>query len=168
MNIVLIGFMGSGKSAVGQTLAKKLKLDYLDTDELIENLEKKKIKEIFAEKGEPYFRELETHVAGTLEEFDNLVISTGGGMVLKEENVKALKKVGPLVLLWAEPVTIYQRIRYDGNRPLLKVRDPLAEIKRILEERRPVYQQAADHVVNTENMDVEQVTEEIEQWLKSK
>ncbi len=168
MNIILIGFMGSGKSAVGHRLARELKMDYLDTDELIEKTEKMSINDIFAQKGEPYFRDLETEVVRTLSDYDNFVISTGGGMVLREENVRMLKGIGPLVLLWAEPDTVYQRVREHEHRPLLNVPDPKAEIKRILESRTPVYKRVADHVVNTSKLNVDECVEEITEWLRSR
>ncbi|MBU1027363.1 MAG: shikimate kinase [Candidatus Margulisbacteria bacterium] len=168
MNIILIGFMGSGKSAVGHLLANQLKMDYLDADELIEKTEKMPINDIFAKKGEPYFRELESQVIKTLQDYDNFVISTGGGMVLRQENVKLLKEVGPLVLLWAEPNVIYQRIKNEKHRPLLKVKVPRAEIYKILEQRESIYRQAADFEVDTCKLSVEEVSSKIITWLKSK
>jgi shikimate kinase len=168
MNIILIGFMGAGKSAVGHRLASELGMDYLDCDELIEKSAGMSISEIFAQKGEERFRELETAALKTLQDYDDFVISTGGGMVLREENVRLLKEIGPLVLLWAEPDVVYQRVKQETHRPLLKVADPKAEIKKILAKRRPVYERVADHLVNTSMMSIEQATEEIKQWLRSK
>jgi shikimate kinase len=168
MNIVLIGFMGSGKTAVGHRLARELKMDHLDTDELIEKTEKMSINDIFAQKGEPYFRDLETEVVKTLADYDNFVIATGGGMVLREENVRMLKGIGPLVLLWADPDTVYQRVKKHGHRPLLNVPDPQAEIKKILDGRAPVYRRVADHVVNTSKLNVDACVEEIMEWLRSR
>ncbi|MFC1510839.1 shikimate kinase [Candidatus Margulisiibacteriota bacterium] len=168
MNIVFIGFMGSGKSAVGHRLAQELGLDYLDTDELIVSTEKMSINDVFAKKGEQYFRDLETRVVKTLQDYDNFVIATGGGMVLRQENVKMLKEIGPLVLLWAEPPVIFERVKNDKQRPLLKVADPLAEIKKILDVRRPIYEQAADFKVETGSLSVAEVTERVKQWIKSK
>ena len=168
MNIILIGFMGSGKSAVGQKLAKELTLDYLDTDQLIEKTEKMSINEIFTRKGESSFRDLETNVIKTLRDYDNFVISTGGGMVLRPENVKMLKEIGLLVLLWAEPEVIYQRVKSETRRPLLKVADPLAEINKILGQRGPIYSQVADHKVDTSKLSVEAIVAEVKEWLESK
>ncbi|MFH1361047.1 MAG: shikimate kinase [bacterium] len=168
MNIILIGFMGAGKTAVGQKLAAELAMDYLDTDELIEKTEQKTISEIFANDGEERFRELETRVVKTLGEYDNFIISTGGGIVLRPENVAGLKKAGPLVLLWAEPEVIYERVRAEYHRPLLKVSEPLAEIKKILNDRAKTYHQVADLKIDTSELNVSQVTEEIKQWLKSR
>ncbi|MFH1684441.1 MAG: shikimate kinase [Candidatus Margulisiibacteriota bacterium] len=168
MNIILIGFMGSGKSAVGHQLAKDLQMDYLDCDELIEKTEKMSINDIFAKKGEPYFRDLETEVIKTLGEYDNFVLATGGGMVLREENVKMLKEIGPLVLLWANPETVYQRVKKETQRPLLNVPDPLAEIKKILDKRTPVYDRVADFKVDTSKLDVAECVKGISKWLKSR
>ena len=84
MNIILIGFMGAGKSAVGKFLARELSMDYLDCDELVEKTAQMSINDIFAKKGEPYFRNLETEIIKTLQDYDNFVISTGGGMVLRD------------------------------------------------------------------------------------
>ena len=168
MNIILIGFMGSGKSAIGHQLAKELGLNYLDADELIEKTEKISINRIFAEKGEPYFRDLETEVIKNLEDYDDFVISTGGGMVLRPENVKMLKGIGPLVLLWADPDSVYQRVKSETHRPLLNVPDPVAEIKKILDYRTPIYNKVADLKVDTSKLNVEEAVSKIIQWLKSK
>ena len=168
MNIVLIGFMGSGKSAIGHELAKELDMNYLDTDELIEKAEKISINDIFAKKGEPYFRDLETGVIKTLGDYDNFVISTGGGMVLREENVKMLREIGPLVLLWANPEAVYARVKSETHRPLLNVPDPRAEIKKILDSRTPIYNRVADHKVDTSKLDVDECVKGIMEWLKSR
>ncbi len=165
MNIILIGFMGVGKSAIGHALARELKMDYLDTDELIEKTEKISINDIFAKKGEPYFRDLEAEVIKTLENYDNFVISTGGGMVLREENVKMLKEIGPLVLLWADPEVVYQRVKRETHRPLLNVQDPRAEIKKILDYRTPIYNRVADLKVDTSKLDVEECVKEIVKFV---
>ena len=160
--------MGVGKTVVGKKLAKQLGLKYIDTDDLIEKMKKRSIKDIFKKKGEPYFRDLETEVLKTLQEYDNFVISTGGGIVMREENVKILKGIGPLVLLWAEPEVVYERIKEEKQRPLLQVPDPREEINKILARRKPVYQGAADFMADTSSLKVEEAVKEIVQWLKSK
>ncbi|MDD5383102.1 MAG: shikimate kinase, partial [Candidatus Margulisbacteria bacterium] len=154
--------------AVGQELARVLGMNYLDTDELIEKTEKLSINDIFARHGETYFRELETKVIKTLQEHDNFVISTGGGIVLRPENVKMLKAIGPLVLLWADPETVYDRMKKETQRPLLKVEDPKAEIKNILDKRTPVYDRAADYKIDTSRMTVEEAVNGVVKWLKLK
>ena len=166
MNIILIGFMGSGKSAVGHLLAEKMGMQYLDCDELIVQAEKMPITAIFTLKGEKYFRDLETEVIKTLADYDNFVIASGGGMVLRAENVKMLKGIGPLVLLWAEPEVIYTRIQYQTHRPLLQVPDPKAEIETRLMERKPLYETAADYVLNTSKLSVSDSADRIIQWIK--
>ncbi len=168
MNIILIGFMGTGKTAVGKLLAAELKLDYLDTDELIERTEKRSISEIFKRDGEEAFRRLETGVLKTLQDYDNFVLSTGGGMVLRDENVALLKPLGPVVLLRAPAEVIYRRIKGERHRPLLDVADPLAEIRKILAYREPFYDRAADHTVETEALTPEGVAKEISAWLRSR
>ncbi|MFH1826381.1 MAG: shikimate kinase [bacterium] len=161
MNIILIGFMGSGKSAVGHELAQELGLHYVDTDEIIAKTEKMSINDIFSQKGEAHFRYLETEVVKTLQDYENFVIATGGGMVLRPENVKMLKEIGPLVLLWAEPEVIFNRIKHEEHRPLLRVADPLAEIKVILGRRVQIYREAADHVVDTSKLSVKEVVHQV-------
>jgi shikimate kinase len=168
VNIILIGFMGVGKSAVGRLLAKELKMSFLDTDELIEKTEGRTITEIFKTEGEEYFRNLETEVLETLQDYDNFVLSTGGGMVLREENVSLLKAMGPLILLWAPPEVVWERVKNETHRPLLNVPDPQAEIKKILEFRTPIYEKVADFKVDTSNKSEERVAQEILTWLKSK
>jgi shikimate kinase len=166
MNIVLIGFMGAGKTVVGQALARDLGYNYLDTDELIEQTEKRSITEIFARDGEEHFRDLETEVLKTLQDYDGFVLATGGGMVMRPENAALLKTLGPVVLLWADPAVLYERVRNERHRPLLKVADPLAEIRQRLADREPHYRQAADETVNTAGKEPAEIAEEIKKWLK--
>jgi shikimate kinase len=168
MNIILIGFMGTGKSVVGHLLASELKLDYLDTDQLIEQAEGRSITEIFESDGEGYFRGVETEVLETLQDYDNFVLSTGGGVALKAENVALLKTIGPVILLKAEPGIIFERIKGETHRPLLDVPDPQAEIAARLADREPYYNNAADHAVDTSSLTPEGVAKEISEWLRSK
>jgi shikimate kinase len=168
MNIILIGFMGVGKSSVGRLLASELNLSFLDTDELIEQTEGRTISEIFRVEGEEHFRKLETEVLETLQDYDNFVLSTGGGIVLKQENVAQLKTMGAVILLTADPAAIYGRIKLETHRPLLQTADPQAEISKILERRRPFYAQAAEHTVDTSLAAPGAVAKEIITWLRSK
>ncbi|MCU0641415.1 MAG: shikimate kinase [Candidatus Margulisbacteria bacterium] len=168
MNIILIGFMGAGKSAVGQLLARDLGYNYLDTDTLIEQTEKRSVSAIFAAEGEAHFRDLESEVLKTLQDYDGFVLSTGGGMVLRAENISLLKSLGKVILLWADPATLYERVKNETHRPLLKVDDPLAEIKKRLTDREPNYRAAADETINTAGQEPAEIVEEIKQWLKSK
>ena len=160
--------MGVGKSEVGHRLASELGLNFLDTDELIEKTEDRNIAEIFKIDGEGYFRKLETEVLKTLQDYDNYVLSTGGGIILREENVALLKSMGPVIWLWAEPEIVYERIKNETHRPLLRVADPKAEINKILDFRMPIYARVADLKVDTEKLNPEGVAQEIIRWLKSR
>jgi len=164
MNIVLTGFMGTGKSGIGKRLAKKLGMSYLDTDELIEEREKDSISAIFKKKGEEYFRRLETKVVKEVALLDNFVISTGGGVVLKEGNIRLLKKNAFIVCLFASPEVILKRTKGDDNRPLLGVNNQKKRIEELLALRKPYYEKA-DFSVDTSALDSEGVVEEIIEFL---
>lgn len=164
-NIILIGFMGAGKTVVGQKVAQELGLKFVDADEEIEKTAGVAISEIFSKKGEACFRDLETKVLESLRDSTNLVLATGGGMVLRPENVKMLKQLGSLVLLWAEPSVIFERIINETHRPLLKVSDPKVEIAKIINYRQPIYQQAADFVVDTSGLGVDEVAEKVVNYI---
>ena len=153
--------MGSGKTEVGQRLAANLNWNFIDTDTIIEKAEKMSIADIFAKRGEQYFRDLETKTVATLQNYHNFVISCGGGMVLKKVNVDGLKKVGPLILLAVDSKTVVARLKGVTNRPLINVADPTSKINEILKERTPIYNAAADFVVDTTNLSVDQVVHEI-------
>lgn len=144
-NIVLVGFMGSGKSSVGKILGKLLKRPVVDIDRRIEEREKRKISEIFEKDGEAFFRSLEKEAIRETAAQEGRVITTGGGAVLDPENVSALKEKGCLVALSAEPETILRRVRNSRRRPLLKGDDLLSEIRRLLEIRKPYYELADFH-----------------------
>jgi len=138
-NIVLTGFMGSGKSVVGKLLAEKIGFTYLDVDKHIEEEMGLSITDIFAQKGEPYFRTLETKMIKKVSKMDSLVVSTGGGAVLNPENMSMLESTGVIVCLRAKAETIFERIKNDTNRPLLKVEDPMLKIRVMLENRNRHY-----------------------------
>lgn len=165
-NIILIGFMGSGKSEVGIKLAKELKMNFIDTDDLIEKAEGKSISSIFKDHGEEHFRNVETNILDTLSDYDNFVISTGGGIVLRKENVNKLKKLGPLVLLTAKTDVIIQRLKGVKNRPLLDVPDPKKKINEILEYRNPIYEGVADYKVDTSDANIDGATKKIIKHVK--
>lgn len=159
--------MGVGKSEVGRALAGKLKLNLLDTDELIEKTEGRKISDIFAKEGEGHFRELETEVLKTLADYDNFVLSTGGGIVLKDENVELLKTLGPLILLTAREEVILDRVKSTEDRPLLSG-DKAQKIKEILSTRNPIYNKVADFTVETSDITPETAADRIIEYVKSK
>ncbi|OQX54360.1 MAG: hypothetical protein B5M48_01145 [Candidatus Omnitrophica bacterium 4484_213] len=156
MNIILVGFMGTGKTVVGKELAKILKTRFIDVDDLIEQKEGRKISRIFEEDGEEYFRNCEYKMIKRISRLDNCVISPGGGAVLEFENVLNLKKNGIIVCLTALPDVIWKRVKKNKNRPLLKVKNPLKRIKTLLKFRESYYKQA-DIFVDTSKLSVEEV-----------
>jgi len=163
MNIILIGFMGCGKSTIGVRLSYRMKHPYLDTDKYIERVNGCTIKEMFAEKGEAYFRDIETR---TLIEFCNgnlkdHVISTGGGMPIKSENVPLLKKLGVVVWLRISPETVYERLKNDTTRPLLQTEDPLARINELMEQRKSAYESCADVIVDVDGKTPERIMDDV-------
>ncbi len=165
MNIVLIGFRGTGKSTVGRLLAKRLKRDFIDSDKHIEGSTGKTIKSIFEDDGEERFRQIEADTITELSTGDNKVIATGGGAVLRKGNVKNLKDNGFLVLLEATPEIIYSRIAEDKKtvqqRPSLTDKKPLDEINHLLEQREHAYKNASDFTINTSYASCEEIVNEI-------
>ncbi|MBI4335129.1 MAG: shikimate kinase [Candidatus Omnitrophica bacterium] len=159
-NIVLVGFMGTGKSVVGKRLAKALKMRFVSTDDLIEEKQKRPISEIFESSGEPYFRSVESEVVREASDFDNTVIAAGGGVVLNEENMANLRKRGVIICLNAPPEIVYERTKKYKHRPLLNVDDPVAKIKELMEKRRPFYAKA-DYQVDTSDMTVDEVVKKV-------
>jgi shikimate kinase len=159
-NIVLTGFMGTGKTEVSRELARLTGYSQVDVDTEIEKAAGMAIKEIFARFGEPRFREMETEEIKKVSRGKHLVISTGGGAVMKDENMEALRAGGVVVCLWASPETILRRTGSDSTRPLLQVEDPLKRIKELLDLRQPYYERA-DIMVDTEGKSPLQVAEEI-------
>jgi len=134
--------MGVGKSTVGLILAGLLDFEFVDTDRVIETREGRRISDIFAAEGEPHFRDLETNLVREYETRPGLILSTGGGLVVRPENLASLRKHSLIVCLWASPAVIFERVRHQGHRPLLQTPAPLARITELLEQRKPAYQQA--------------------------
>lgn len=155
-NIVLIGFMGSGKTETGKRLAEKLGYTFMDTDSIIEKKMGKSISEIFREDGEEHFRGLEAGVVKELSGKRGCVISTGGGIVVNRENILNLKKDGLMVWLKTSPETIYERVKSEHHRPLLRAEDPLQEINKLLSIREPLYTEA-DLTIETDGLDIEKI-----------
>ena len=141
-SIALTGFMATGKTTIGRMLADRLRMHFVDTDELIEERSGRSIPEIFEERGEGYFRDLETEALAVALSRTGSVISTGGGILLRDENLRALRDAGPVICLSARPETILSRTFGDTDRPLLQVQDPAARIGNLLAERRDCYAQA--------------------------
>ncbi len=159
-NIVLTGFMGTGKTAVGRQLSRLLNMELIDVDTEIERSQGITINEIFKNFGEPRFREIETEMIKKLSGKKNIIISTGGGAVLKQENMDTLRENGIIFCLMAKPETILKRTSHDSNRPLLQVEDPFKRIKELLDYRKPFYEKA-DIIINTENKTPLQIAEEL-------
>jgi shikimate kinase len=159
-NLVLIGFMGAGKTTVGQALAARLGWTTVDCDDLIEARAGKVIAAIFAEQGEGHFRDLESAVTADLQRYEHTVITTGGGVVERPENLAHLRRAGRVIYLRARPETLYARVRGSDHRPLLRVADPEARIRGLLARRTPSYEQA-DRIVDTDDLTVSQVVERI-------
>lgn len=159
-NIALVGFMGTGKTAVARRIAKELCMNYRSTDEIIETREKRPIRDIFAEEGEPYFRKIEKEVVKEVSSMDNAVIATGGGVVLDNENMDNLKKNGIVICFTASAEEILKRTKTYANRPLLNVPDPLRKIKEMLKIRAPYYKKA-DYEIETSGKKLEEVVDEV-------
>ena len=159
MNVVLCGMMGVGKTTVGKCLAQALGLRWVDTDERI--VEKHgEISTIFEQFGEEYFRALETGIVKELVQEDGLVISVGGGLVLKEENVSLLKRNGKILYLRASVETLVGRLTADTTRPLLKTdEESLTErIEKLLTARAPIYEGVADFTVDVDGKTPEEIS----------
>lgn len=164
-NIVLTGFMGAGKSTVGKLLARKMNLNLVDTDEEIEKKTGMSIPEIFEKFGEGKFREIEAEVVKEVSKLSKTIIVTGGGVVLKKENINELRKRGMVVYLHAEPEVVYSRIKEDKSRPLLQSGNPLKRIKELMEFRKPFYKNY-DIKVDTSDLSVEEVVDKIIKSVK--
>jgi shikimate kinase len=147
-NIVLVGFMGSGKSSVGRLLARKLRFQFLDTDRLVEERARMPIPEIFRQHGETYFRERETAVLESLLGKHRHVLATGGGIVTQPRNIELLRQLGLVVLLKADPEEIFRRVSRNKDRPLLQVANPKERVLALMAERQPLYEQAAQFAVD--------------------
>lgn len=158
-NIVLIGFMGSGKSTIGKILSKKLKMKFIDTDELIEEELGLSIPQIFEKYGEVYFREIEKKVVKKLLNFDNYVLSTGGGVVLQEENTKILKRIGIIFYLHISLNEVKNRIKDTSTRPLF------SHSEKIFNHRLPIYRQTSDYIINVDKLSPEMVVNKIVSYL---
>lgn len=159
-NVALVGFMGTGKSTVGNALASMLHLRLIDTDVLIEQRAGKRITEIFATDGEARFREYESEIVRELEEARGCVISTGGGLVVNPANMESLKKHALVVCLWASPESILVRVGHQTHRPLLQGPDRLEKIKALLAVREPFYRQA-DVLLNCERRSPREVAQHV-------
>ncbi|RMF92462.1 MAG: shikimate kinase [Candidatus Schekmanbacteria bacterium] len=166
-SIVLTGFMGTGKSAVGKVLAEKLSFKIIDTDAMIEEKAGTSISEIFRTKGEAVFREYEEKVIEEIAGSRNSVVITGGGAVIKEKNIENLRKCGKIVCLKATPEEIYNRVKYETHRPLLQVENPIDRIKELLNAREEFYKKA-DFSIDTTGLKIEEVADKVIETLNLK
>lgn len=160
-NIILIGFMGAGKSTVSDFLSTMFDMRLVEMDQEIAEREEMSIPDIFATYGEEYFRRLETKLLKELQSEKNCIISCGGGVAMREENVVEMKKNGKVVLLTASPETIYERVKDSDDRPLLKGNNSVEFISELMEKRREKYEAAADLVVQTDGKTVLEICEEL-------
>lgn len=166
-NIILIGFMGCGKTSVGKRLSDKLSLCFKDTDQLIEEKAGKTIAEIFADEGEKTFRNMETECLKNLIDGNEsgMVLSVGGGLPLREENRMLLRKLGRVIYLKASGETVYNRVKYDTKRPLLQGNNPRGRILDLMAARKGFYEDAAEFTVCVDGKNFTQIMEEIEALL---
>ena len=160
MNIYLVGFMGTGKTAVGQELAREKKWQFLDLDELIELKEKRPISDIFAKSGEPYFRRLEKKTLKEVSQQKKFVVACGGGIVIDPDNIRIMKESGLMICLTASPEVILKRTSGYAHRPLLNVSDPKKQIELLLKLRAPYYAKA-DKTLDTSKFSVKEAVDRI-------
>ena len=159
-NIVLVGFMGTGKTRIGQDVAKRLGLRFVDMDDCIVERAGKPIPEIFADDGEPHFRSIERQVVIDLAGETGHVIATGGGVVLNPDNIRDFNEQGLVICLSATPEVILERVQHDTNRPLLNADDKMAKIRGILDTRQPLYD-AIPNQIDTSEMTVDDVVDRV-------
>lgn len=154
-NIILTGYMGCGKTTVGKHVAKRLGYTFVDTDEMIVEQQHRSINEIFADDGETAFRVMETELLKQMIDAkrDHMVVATGGGMPIREENRRLLAVLGRVVYLKADPETIYGRVKEDTARPLLQCENPMKRIEEMLAIREPLYEAGAAVIVDVDGLD---------------
>lgn len=161
MNIMLIGFMGTGKSTIANQLKEKLNVEQIEMDALIAEEADMSIPEIFEKYGEEYFRDLETKMLEKFQDRKPVVVSCGGGVVLRDKNIEIMKGQGKIVLLTAKPETIFERVRYSNDRPVLNGNMNVEYIAELMEKRRVRYELAADIIVTTDEKTVDDICQEI-------
>lgn len=151
-NVYLVGLMGAGKTTIGRTLARRLEKQFVDSDHEVEARTGVPIPTIFEIEGETGFRKREAQVIAELTECDGLVMATGGGAVLNPDSRDLLKAHGFVVYLDVPPETLYERVRHDRNRPLLRVADPLGKLRELHTQRDPFYREVADLVIDVRRL----------------
>ena len=164
-NIVLIGFMGAGKTSISEYLKTLFAMDVIEMDQIIAEREGMSIPDIFEVHGEQYFRDLETNLLIEMQSRKNVVISCGGGTPLRECNVVEMKKNGRVVLLTASPETIFDIVKDSHDRPVIENNKNVPFIADLMEKRRAKYEAAADIIINTDGKSLIEVCEELVQQL---
>lgn len=165
-NIVLIGFMGSGKTSVGIRLSYALKRTLIDTDKWIEQKQRMTVSDIFERDGESAFRRMETECLRELiKSTDRQIISVGGGLPVREENRPLLKQLGKVFYLKVSPEAVYKRLKTDTTRPLLQVADPLEQIKLLLDEREEIYKSCADVTLEVSDRTFDEIIEQVKEFI---
>ncbi len=165
--VFLVGPMGAGKTTIGRQLAQLLHLEFLDSDQAIENRAGADIPWIFDVEGEAGFREREVRMIDELTQRDGIVLATGGGAILRAENRAALSQRGSVVYLFASIKQQFERTSKDRNRPLLQVPDPEGRLRELMAERDPLYREIADHVVETDGLPARTVAQQLARALKA-
>lgn len=160
-NIILIGLMGSGKTTVGKLLAKSLNKDFFDTDHLIETKTGVDVATIFDLEGEEGFRSREANLLSQLKKKHKLIIATGGGIILRNENRKILRELGTIIYLKAYPTDLKGRLKNDTARPLIQNVNLSIKLDKLFEERNPIYESLADIVIHTKNKKIVEIINEI-------
>lgn len=167
-NIYLIGMMGSGKTVTGKALAGLLDYVFTDLDAEIQAKDGRSIPEIFAGSGEPYFRDIESSVLEEVSKQNRRVVATGGGIILRDGNVRRMQESGKVVLLKASAESLWQRVRYSKDRPLLNKPDPFGALKQILSDREGFYEKACHFSVLTDGKIAEDVAGEVQEMLRTR
>lgn len=160
-NLMLIGFMGTGKSTIAAKLKEALKVEQIEMDALIAEEAGMSIPDIFEKFGEAHFRDLETEMLRKFREKKPVVVSCGGGAVLRDENIEIMKGQGKIILLTATPETIYERVKDSNDRPVLNGNMNVAYISELMEKRRARYEMAADIVITTDGKSADEICNEI-------
>ncbi len=160
-NIFFVGFMGAGKSTVARNLQKRLKMNLVEMDERIEKEQGMTIPEIFEKYGESRFRDLESELILTIGKEGNTIVSCGGGVVVRPENIEYMKKNGMVIFLSAKPETVFYRVKDSTNRPILNGNMNVEYIGELMEKRRALYEAAADVKISTDGKSIDEITDEV-------
>ena len=159
-NLYMVGMMGTGKSTIGKIVSSRLSMDFIDTDQSIEAIYGQSVSEIFSEKGEEFFRNLELEFIKSGHHPHNQVVSCGGGLCIPAGMMELLKSKGKVICLWASPETLLERTKNDQSRPLLQVEYPLQQLQNLISQRESRYREA-DFIINTNGLTADEVVEEI-------